>query len=122
MTAKPTADDVRTVRMRTRGKGTIGVTFLERTLHMQFGDRGLTQIMNGLQLGHGRVGETRDRIAPLDDRPRRTLSAVTDVTRAAAPDLYRRYLTLFLDGIRTDSGPPTPCPRKPCPRAKCTPS
>jgi hypothetical protein len=39
--------------------------FLERSLHMQFGDRGLTQIMNNPQLGHTRANETRDRIAPL---------------------------------------------------------
>jgi AcrR family transcriptional regulator len=108
------------------------VTFLERTLHMQFGDRGLTQIMNSPQLGHARVDETRDRIAPLmtalvkraqqqgavradlDQTDlffiQMALSGVIDLTRALAPDLYRRYLTLFLDGIRADGGPPTPMP------------
>ena len=110
------------------------VTFLERSLHMQFGNRGLTQIMNNPQLGHARVNETRDRIAPLMtalvERAQQqgivradldqtdlffiqmTVSAVTDLTRALAPDLYRRYLTLFLDGIRADGGPPTPMPTK----------
>jgi AcrR family transcriptional regulator len=108
------------------------VTFLERSLQMQFGDRGLTQIMNYPQLGHARVNETRDRIAPLMTalveraqqqgvvRPdldqtdlffiQMALSAVTDGTRALAPDLYRRYLTLFLDGIRGDGAPLTPMP------------
>jgi hypothetical protein len=38
------------------------------------------------------------------------LSAVTDGTRVLAPDLYRRYLTLFLDGIRADGAPLTPMP------------
>ncbi|MDQ2812580.1 MAG: TetR/AcrR family transcriptional regulator [Actinomycetota bacterium] len=101
------------------------VTFLERSLHMQFGNRGLTQMMNNPQLGHNRVNETRDRIAPLMaalvERAQKqgaaradldqtdlffiqlALSGVTDLTRALAPDLYRRYLTLFLDGIRTDA-------------------
>src|SRR5580698_2598075 len=41
------------------------VTLLERTLEMQFGDRGLTQIMNNSALGDARVREARDRIAPL---------------------------------------------------------
>ena len=105
------------------------VTFLERSLHMQFGDRGFTQMLNSPQLGRARVDETRDRIAPLMtalvERAQRqgvvradldqtdlffiqmALSAVTDVTRTLAPDLYLRYLTLFLDGIRTDGKPQT---------------
>lgn len=111
------------------------VTFLERSLHMQFGSRGLTQIMNSPQLGHARVDETRDRIAPLmtalveraqsqgtvradlDQTDlffiQMALSGVTDLTRAQSPDLYRRYLTLFLDGIRAKGGPPTPMPTQP---------
>ena len=47
------------------------VDFLERSLHMQFGDRGLTEIMNSPQLGRERVNETRDRIAPPSDAARR---------------------------------------------------
>jgi AcrR family transcriptional regulator len=100
------------------------VSFLERSLDMQFGDRGLNEIMNTPTLGDARVGDARDRIAPLIetlvDRARRqgavrpdldqsdvvflqvALSAIMDGSRAVAPDLYRRYLTLFLDGIRTD--------------------
>src|SRR3954464_4851450 len=41
------------------------VAFLERSLEMQFGDRGLNQIMNNSRLGDARVSEARDRIAPL---------------------------------------------------------
>ena len=91
---------------------------------MQFGDRGLNQIMNNAALGDARVSEARDRIAPLIEqlverakargrRPTRPrpdrpdlhpagLSAIMDSSRAIDPDLYRRYLTIFLDGIRTD--------------------
>jgi AcrR family transcriptional regulator len=108
------------------------VMFLERTMDMQFGDRGLNQIMNNSALGDARVNEVRDRIAPLvttlAERAKQqgvvrpdfdqtdlvfiqvALSAVMDSTRAVAPELYRRYLTIFLDGIRTDREAFTPLP------------
>ena len=108
------------------------VTYLERTMDMQFGNRGLTQMINGPQLGNARVNQTRDRVAPLMtalvERAQQqgavradldqtdlffiqmALSGVTEVTRALSPDLYRRYLTLFLDGIRAEGGVPTPMP------------
>src|SRR4051812_18740402 len=98
------------------------VDFLERSLHMQFGDRGLTEIMNSPQLGRERVNETRDRIAPLltqlVDRAKEqravrpdleqsdlffmqmALAAIIDRTRGLAPDLCR-YLTMWLDGIHS---------------------
>lgn len=100
------------------------VTFLERTLDMQFGDRGLTQIMNNSALGDARVRDARDRIAPLMTRLverakqqgvvrpdfdqtdlvfiQVALTAVIESSRAVSPELYHRYLTMFLDGIRTD--------------------
>jgi len=102
------------------------VSFLERSLHMQFGDRGLTEIMNSPQLRHQRVDQTRDRIAPLMtqlvDRAKEqrviradfdqsdifflqmALATIIDRTRGLAPDLYRRYLTMWLDGIRSPRG------------------
>ncbi|HEX8092783.1 TetR/AcrR family transcriptional regulator [Jatrophihabitans sp.] len=111
------------------------VTFLERTLHMQFGDRGLNEIMNNPQLGDARVSDARDRIAPLIEalverakqqgavRPdldqtdviftQVALSAIMDSARTIAPDLYRRYLTIFLDGIRADRKAFTPLPTAP---------
>jgi AcrR family transcriptional regulator len=110
------------------------VTFLERTFDMQFGDVGLAQIMNNSALGDARVGEARDRIAPLIttlvERAKHqgkvrsdfdqtdlifiqvALSAVMDTTRAVAPGVYRRYLTMFLDGIRTDREAFTPLPEE----------
>ena len=100
------------------------VMFLERSLHMQFGDRGLNQIMNDTALGRDRVSDARDNIAPLIHqlverakeqgavRPdldqsdlifvQLGLSAIMESSRAIEPELYTRYLTLFLDGIRTD--------------------
>ncbi len=108
------------------------VTFLERSLRMQFGDRGLTQIMNNPDLGDARVADARDRIAPLlealVDRAKGqgavradldqtdliftqvALAAVIDATRTIAPDLYRRYLAIILDGIRADRSELTPLP------------
>lgn len=110
-------------------------TFLERALHMQFGDRGLNEIMNNRSLGDERVSDARDRIAPLLEalverakdqgcvRPdldqtdlifiQVGLSAIMDSSRALAPDLYRRYLTMFLDGIRADRAEITRLPRAP---------
>jgi AcrR family transcriptional regulator len=108
------------------------VQFLERSLHMQFGDRGLNEIMNDTALGRERVAEARDRIAPLiqalvdrakDQRTVRPdleqsdlifiqagVSAIMDRSRTIEPDLYRRYLTLFLDGIRSDRSTLTELP------------
>ena len=98
------------------------VTYLERSLHMQFGDRGLNQIMNDASLGNERVADARDRIAPLMARlverakeqgvvrpdfdqtdiifMQVGLSAIMDSSRAIEPNLYRRYLSILLDGIR----------------------
>jgi AcrR family transcriptional regulator len=111
------------------------VSFLERSLEMQFGDRGLNEIMNAPVLGLNRISAARDRIAPLIkklvDRAVRDgavrpdldqsdlifvqlgLSAIMNSTRAIAPELYRRYLTFILDGIRTDRGSFTPLPSRP---------
>jgi len=108
------------------------VSFLERSLDMQFGDRGLNEIINTPSLGDARVSDARDRIAPLIQRlverakqhgaVRPDLeqsdvmflqaagSAIMNRSRAVAPDLYRRYLTMFLDGIRTHGGALTSLP------------
>ena len=97
---------------------------------MQFGDRGLNEIMNNPTLGDARVSDARDRIAPLIaalvERAKHqgavrpdldqsdviflqvALSAIMDSSRAVAPDLHRRYLAIFLDGIHTDRGAFTP--------------
>ncbi len=109
--------------------------FLERALHMRYGDRGLDEIMNNRALGQARVAEVRDRIAPLitslvekakdQGVVRRdldqsdlifmqaALSAIIDSSREIAPDLYRRYLTIFLDGIHTDRSRFTTLPVEP---------
>lgn len=110
------------------------VMFLERSLHMQFGDRGLNQIMNDTALGSDRVSDARDNIAPLIhqlvERAKKQgavrpdldqsdlifvqlgLSAIMESSRAIEPELYTRYLTLFLDGIRTDRTSFLPLPAR----------
>jgi AcrR family transcriptional regulator len=107
-------------------------TFLERSLEMQLEDRGLTELLNNPQLKQHRVNEARDRIAPLVnalvDRAKAqgvlrpdvegtdaifiqvALTGVMDSTRNVEPTLYRRYLTIFLDGMRADRGPLTVLP------------
>ncbi|MFF4806369.1 TetR/AcrR family transcriptional regulator [Streptomyces sp. NPDC002144] len=40
------------------------------------------------------------------------LGTVTEQTRAVAPDVWRRYLVLFLDGLRHDQHHPTPLPHR----------
>jgi hypothetical protein len=82
-------------------------------------------------LGHDQVRQARERIAPLVEaiierarasgqlRPefaatdaifiQLALGALMDRTRDIAPALYRRYLTMFLDGVRADG----PCSELP---------
>jgi AcrR family transcriptional regulator len=108
------------------------VRFCEQSLHMQFGDRGLNQIMNDPALGDARVREARDRIAPLITRLvdkakaqgavrpdldqtdiiflQVGLSAIMNSSRTVSPELYRRYLALFLDGVTTRRDAFTPLP------------
>ncbi|HYB29593.1 MAG TPA: TetR/AcrR family transcriptional regulator [Solirubrobacteraceae bacterium] len=102
-------------------------TFLEHSLRMQYENRGLKDMLTNPHLGPARADESPDRIAPLIDalisraksqgilRPdfessdliliQVALAALMDSNvRRVQPDLYRRYLTMFLDGIRTDQG------------------
>jgi AcrR family transcriptional regulator len=100
------------------------VRYLERSLDSMLHNRALTQIMNSPGLDERRVAEARDRIAPLLERLverakaegavrpdleqsdlifiQEGLAAVMDRTRSLKPQLYRRYLAMFLDGIRAD--------------------
>ncbi|MGW5052975.1 TetR/AcrR family transcriptional regulator [Actinokineospora sp. NPDC004072] len=94
----------------------------------QAADRGLFQICYRIELGHAaRIGEhfmpavdslvaraqaqgtLRPDITGADLGPLMSaLGAIFDLTRPIAPDLWRRYFTLLLDGLRT--GAPTPLP------------
>ena len=44
------------------------------------------------------------------------VSAVADTTRQASPELWRRALTIIIDGLATARQSPTPLPAKPLDR------
>jgi len=93
--------------------------FLERALEHQVADRGLKEVMAQTISAddHGTIG--RERIGPVIDvlleraqaegsiRPDiastdlgMQLMLISSMTTTAQPDLWRRYLALFLDGLR----------------------
>jgi AcrR family transcriptional regulator len=97
--------------------------YLERCLERQLESRGLTEILNS-DRGRERLNLARDRIAPLnvaivahakeqggvraDFAPtdlafiQLALAGIMDATRSSKPNLYRRYLAMFLDGIAAE--------------------
>jgi AcrR family transcriptional regulator len=105
------------------------VTFLEGTAELQTADRGLREVLMGVHDSahmdrvHDRfTGPLRTMIerAKLAGTVRSDLEAtdlgvvllmlctVADVTGDAAPDLWRRYLPMLLDGLRTRADLPMP--------------
>ncbi len=109
-------------------------TFLERLVALQAADRGLKEALLGTTEGRERVARVRDQMRPrvtaLVGRAqaagelRDDLSAsdfallqmmvgtVADVATPTRPELWRRFLTLMLDGMRAD-GRRTPLPEPP---------
>jgi AcrR family transcriptional regulator len=104
-------------------------------------DRGLRQVMFGA-VGATRLEEARRRIHPLvariveraqaagalrDDVTAADLallqfmlSSAADFTTTAAPELWSRYLTIVLDGLRTPD--PTPLPGRPLTPSELAPA
>jgi AcrR family transcriptional regulator len=102
------------------------VTYVEQASALQMEDRGLMQIFRNPARGQQRVAQASARIAPLivalvgraredgklradfegTDLPMIQLALTTlmDATRSFEPSLYRRYLAIFLDGMRADHG------------------
>ncbi|MGC3995545.1 MAG: TetR family transcriptional regulator [Propionicimonas sp.] len=100
------------------------VRFLEGSLRMQAQDRGLKDVLNHPSLGGDRLELSRRTVSPLVAeivaraqragalRPDVTASdvivaqlalhALMDFSRGIEPDLYRRYLSIVLDGLRAD--------------------
>ena len=115
-------------------------TFLEGSMQLMLEDRGFMEILQNPDHGLTRVALATERIAPLItaivDRARRqgklrpdfadtdlpliqlALGTIIDRTRTTQPKLYRRYLTMFLDGMRADGGPISPLPVKPMSHAQ----
>src|SRR3954469_7873395 len=108
------------------------VTYIEQASALQMHDRGLMQIFRNPARGQQQVAQASARIAPLIvaivDRAREhgklrpdfqgtdlpmiqlSLTTLMDATRAFEPSLYRRYLAIFLDGMRGDRGPTSELP------------
>jgi AcrR family transcriptional regulator len=105
------------------------VTFLEGTAEMQTADRGLREVLMGVH-DPERMAQVHDRLSPamhrMVERGKQAgrirpdvdvtdlgivvimLCTVADVTGDAAPDLWRRYLPMLLDGLRTGTDLPVP--------------
>jgi AcrR family transcriptional regulator len=102
-------------------------TFLEGSMQLMLEDRGFMAILQHPDPALTRVAQATERVAPLItaivERARKqgtlrpdfadtdvpliqlALGALIDRTRATQPQLYRRYLAMFLDGMRADRGP-----------------
>jgi AcrR family transcriptional regulator len=111
------------------------IGFMERALALQRADRGLRQLLLGAAGGHERVARARATIKPIVERlvaraqaqgvlrPDLValdmplllfmLDGVAEYTRDADPDVWRRCLTIVLDGLRDRRDGPTPLPAEP---------
>jgi AcrR family transcriptional regulator len=105
------------------------VAFLEGTAEMQTADRGLREVLMGVH-DPERMEQVNDRLSPpmrrMIERGKHAgqirpdvevtdlgivvlmLCTVADVTGDASPDLWRRYLPMLLDGLRTGTDLPVP--------------
>jgi AcrR family transcriptional regulator len=105
------------------------VTFLEGTAVMQTSDRGLREVLMGVH-DTAKMEQVNDRLTgpmrTMVERARQAgqirpdvdvtdvgivllmLCTVADITGDAAPDLWRRYLPMLLDGLRSGSDLPVP--------------
>lgn len=119
------------------------VQYLERSLSIQAKDRGMAQVLSGQYAGPQKYDWGRDQLAPLvervADRAREAGLLREDVTgsdlillqvalntiakvsqggqtpngRDDVDELYRRYLWIFLDGLRPDREQASPLPVPP---------
>ena len=108
------------------------VSFMERMAEVMAGDLGLRQMLMFATYGRDLVAVARERNAPLVERLveraqaagqlrsdlRQTdivfivfvLTEAAQLVQAASPDIWRRYLTLILDGMRAGREGVTPLP------------
>jgi AcrR family transcriptional regulator len=106
------------------------VSFFDRALQMQVGDRGLREVLLHGEYGRDRIAEVKVRIGPIltelieraeaeghlrsdfvvEDVPMlmTMIGSVADYTRKADPELWRRYLAMFLDGLVTSRSSMSP--------------
>lgn len=108
------------------------VHLLERMMELSAENLGLKQLLTGAQHGAARVEYARSRLEPLliavVERAREAgviraeatpqdlpisllmLGTLVDAGHELAPDLWRRYLALILDGLRSDTQSRDPLP------------
>jgi AcrR family transcriptional regulator len=108
------------------------VSFMERGLEQQADDRGLKELLFDSAHGQHRVAHAREQLAPvvteLFERARAAgrlrddvegpdmpvlqmmVGTVVDFSREVSPELWRRYLTIVLDGLRARRDDATPLP------------
>jgi AcrR family transcriptional regulator len=106
--------------------------FFVAIFELQAADRGLRELAFAGRHGRERVALVRARLEPLveelvtraqasgdlrgdvcvDDVPiiQKMLAEVIGISGGVSPDLWRRYLTIVLDGLRTRRDGPTPLP------------
>ena len=105
------------------------VGFIEGSVRVQAGSRGLQQVMASSVRGGGRIAGARERLMPavgaMLARAQATggvradvqvldIAALTSlVSSVRAPELWRRYLVLLLDGLRENRTGVTPLPDAP---------
>ena len=109
--------------------------FFVSILELQAADRGLRELAFAGRHGRERVARAKARLEPLiaevvargrasgqlrddvrpDDIPliQKMLAEVINIAGDVSPDLWRRYLTIVLDGLRTQRDRPTPLPAPP---------
>lgn len=110
-------------------------SFLEQSIELQAANRGLQQLLLGATGGLERIAKARARLEPLElevvrrARDARLLRAdigsqdlrilqlmlapVIDLSGNVAPELWRRYLALVLEALRTTPQPAEPLPIAP---------
>jgi AcrR family transcriptional regulator len=107
------------------------VTFMTRAAELHHADRGLAQLIFSTH-GQQRCADARERLKPLAERlvaraqadgslrpdveptdiplAQFMVGAVSAYSADVAPDVWRRQLTIVLDGLRTQRRRPTPLP------------
>jgi AcrR family transcriptional regulator len=108
-------------------------TFVEQQIELQAADRGLKELLCGPAVLRDRIASVRSRMLPLveeiferakaagdlrDDVTPLDMPAINHICGAAAdlggdvaPELWRRYVALLLDGMRARRDAPTPLPQ-----------
>src|ERR1019366_4104970 len=108
------------------------VHFLEHALELQVEDRALKELLLSTSEAHARIERARSKIEPVAaavlERAQQAgvvradievsdllllqhaIGEVADYTREAAPEVWRRTLTIALDGLRPDRRRPSPMP------------